>query len=128
MTDRVPDTPAMRRVERSFHPGRSGNVFIVQSAFWYLHSRPSRYAAMHGSPYRYDTHVPIIIASRQTRATTVPRLVGPEDIVPTIALMLGIEAPSGCVSEPLEEVLHQAGAGVLDSRRHRARMPLDSRE
>ena len=100
----IPDTPLMQRVQRSFHPQRSGNVVIVQEQYWFLHSQ-TQLAAMHGSPYAYDTHVPIIFAGGGITPQLVGRSVAPADIAPTLSAILGIIPPSGSTGTPLAEVL-----------------------
>lgn len=105
MSGRVPDDPIARSLQWSFHPQRSGNVLIFQSENWYLYNDPNSDAAMHGSPYRYDTHVPILFAGPGIRYAVVSRPVGPEDVAPTIAAYLGIDAPSGSVGTVLPEVV-----------------------
>ena len=60
---------------------------------------------MHGSPYAYDTHVPVMFAGPGITPQRVSRLVAPEDIAPTVAAYLGIAAPSGSVGEILVEVV-----------------------
>ena len=100
----IPDTPLMQRVQRAFHPQRSGNVVIVQEQYWFLHSQ-TQLAAMHGSPYAYDTHVPIIFAGGGITPQIVSRTVAPADIAPTLSALLGIIPPSGSTGTPLAEVL-----------------------
>jgi arylsulfatase A-like enzyme len=61
---------------------------------------------MHGSPYTYDTHVPLMFAGPGIPAgRRVSRRVAPCCVAPTIAYYLGIQAPSGSVGTPLEEVV-----------------------
>jgi predicted AlkP superfamily pyrophosphatase or phosphodiesterase len=98
---RVPETEPARLVSNSFHPQRSGHVMLVQDLFWYLASVPEEDAAKHGSPYNYDTHVPIFIAGPGIGHGTVDRRVAPRDIAPTITTYLGILAPSGSIGTPL---------------------------
>ena len=62
-------------------------------------------AAIHGSPWVYDTHVPIFFAGHNVRAQTIARRVAPNDIAATIASYLNIKFPSGSMGNPLEEVL-----------------------
>ena len=100
----VPDNPIMNKVQRSFHTKRSGNVVIVQDPYWYLYPKPEEFAGMHGSPYSYDTYVPIMIAGPGVGAQAVARPVAPEDIASTVALYLGTVPPSGSVGSPLVEV------------------------
>lgn len=83
------------RVERSFHVERSGDVVIVQSPFWYLYPDPEGYGAMHGSPYTYDTFVPILLAGRGLVPGVSYRAVTPAQLAPTVAAWLGIKPPSG---------------------------------
>jgi predicted AlkP superfamily pyrophosphatase or phosphodiesterase len=107
LAGRLPDDSVHRRVQMAFHPQRSGNVLVVQEQFWYLYTTPDVDAATHGSPYHYDTHVPLIVAGPGVRSGVVQRSVGPEEIAPTISTYLGIAAPSSSVSTTLVEVLEQ---------------------
>lgn len=104
MAGLVPDTQAARLTSNSFHPQRSANVMLIQDAFWYLASEPDGDAAMHGSPYPYDTHVPIMVAGPGIGHGTVDLRVAPRDIAPTISGYLGILAPSGATGSPLPEI------------------------
>ncbi|MEQ8766869.1 MAG: alkaline phosphatase family protein [Planctomycetota bacterium] len=100
----VPSDPVATRVVGSFHPERSANVTIVQRSGWYLwEGAGGIYAAMHGSPYNYDTHVPIVIFGAGTPKGRSARPVTPLDIAPTLANRLGILAPSGSSGEVLVE-------------------------
>ena len=62
-------------------------------------------AAIHGSPWVYDTYVPIFFAGHNVPAQTITRAVSPSDIAATIATYLKIKFPSGSIGNPLEEVL-----------------------
>lgn len=61
-------------------------------------------ASTHGSPWRYDTHVPIIFAGYDIKAQTISREVTPYDIAPTLSNKLGITLPSGATGTVLKEV------------------------
>jgi arylsulfatase A-like enzyme len=108
LVGRLPQTSLMRRMQRAFHPQRSGDVVLVQEQFWYMYVDAECCAAMHGSPYGYDTHVPVIIAGPGIAPATVRRAVEPASIAPTIAALLGVEAPSGSTAEVLPEVVGTA--------------------
>ena len=84
----------------------------MQEQFWFLHSTDEAaklglpgLAAIHGSPWAYDTYVPIVFAGLGLPARTIARRVETTDIAPTIAAILRIKPPSGSLGEPLEEVL-----------------------
>ncbi len=101
----LPDDPVCQRIQMAFHAQRTGHVLFIQDQFWYAYTAPEHDAATHGSPYRYDTHVPLIVAGPGIRRGVVHRPVGPEEIAPTLAAYLGIAPPSGSAVTTLCEVL-----------------------
>jgi predicted AlkP superfamily pyrophosphatase or phosphodiesterase len=101
----VTDNPILRKLQRAFHPKLSGSVLIVQDQFWYLYPNAEEFAAMHGSPYAYDTYVPIMLAGPGIPNQVVSRPVAPEDIAITIATYMGTKPASGSVGEVLYEAL-----------------------
>jgi arylsulfatase A-like enzyme len=102
----LPDTPLIRQIRRNFHPKRSGDIYLVQEPYWFLYSEESiPLCAIHGSPWRYDTYVPIIFGGMKVQGQRISRLVHPVDIAPTLSAYLGVKPPSGCVGTPLVEVL-----------------------
>lgn len=107
LEDRLPHDLTAARVARSFHPARSGDVIIAQSQGWYLYNGQRGDAAMHGSPYAYDTFVPLMFAGAKLQPRRVYREVHVEDIAPTITSLLGIKPPSGSIGRPLVEVLER---------------------
>ena len=82
------DTAALERVRRSFHPSRSGDIYVAQEPYWFLFDK-GPVAVMHGSPWRYDTHVPIVFAGPGIPTRRVHRHVQPG------ALLLGQLRPGG---------------------------------
>ena len=103
------DNDLMRSVIRNFHPKRSGDVYIVFEPNWFINDFDGlTVASTHGSPWSYDTYVPIVFAGAGLRAQTVDRRVQTVDIAPTLSAFLGIKPPSGSVGEPLEEVTSTA--------------------
>lgn len=101
----VGSDPILAKVQRAFHSRRSGNVLVVQNPSWYLYPKTEAYSAMHGSPYPYDTYVPIMFAGSDIRHRVVHRPVAPEDIACTITGYLNINPPTGSTGTPLIEVL-----------------------
>jgi hypothetical protein len=97
-------TAGVDQVKRNFHPSRSGDIYVVQEPYWFLFDK-GPIATMHGSPWRYDTHVPIIFAGPGITSRTVHRLVHPVDVAPTTAALLGMSPPSSAQGTPLVEVL-----------------------
>ena len=102
---RVPDaSPIARQVLRNFNPKRSGDVYIIYEPHWGTTFSGDVAVVNHGSPWVYDTYVPIIFSGWNISAKKISRYVETVDIAPTLALFLGTKLPSGSVGKPLEEV------------------------
>ena len=100
-----PDTLMMRAILRNFHPKRSGDVYVVFEPNVFINDFDGlTVASTHGSPWRYDTLVPVIFAGAGLEPQTVNRPVTPYDIAPTLADYLGVKTPSGAIGNPLSEV------------------------
>jgi predicted AlkP superfamily pyrophosphatase or phosphodiesterase len=103
---RLPEAPVIEQIRRNFHPKRSGDIYVLQEPYWYLYTDESLpLCTMHGTPWRYDTYVPIIFAGNNIKSGRVSRLVHPVDIVSTMAVRAGTKLPSGAAGNPLAEVL-----------------------
>ncbi|UCH21265.1 MAG: alkaline phosphatase family protein [Deltaproteobacteria bacterium] len=96
--------PLTAQVRRNHHVSRSGDIYIIQEPYWFLFDK-GPVKAMHGSPWRYDTHVPIIFMEPGIEPKRVHRLVHPVDVAPTIAALLGMSPPGSAQGSMLEEVL-----------------------
>lgn len=102
----LPQTPLALQAQRSFSPERSGDLFLVPKPFYYWSSYGEREAgATHGSPYEYDTHVPLLIWGAGIRPGHVTRPVGVVDLAPTLAQLLGVDAPTTRDGQVLPEAL-----------------------
>lgn len=105
-TDSLPDTLLTRSILRNFHAKRSGDIYLVFEANVFINDFDGlMVASTHGSPWRYDTYVPIMFAGADLTAAKVNRAVTPYDIAATLAAYLNVKPPSGSVGTPLLEVL-----------------------
>ncbi len=100
---RLPNDPIARRVAGGFHRQRSGDVWLITKPFSFI--AEGALATTHGSPYNYDTHVPIILFGAQVRRGRYHIECSPSDIAPTLAAMLGIEMPNLRTGRVLAEAL-----------------------
>jgi predicted AlkP superfamily pyrophosphatase or phosphodiesterase len=91
------------RAELSFYPARSGNI--------YYELRPNqlperqRMGTTHGSPWAYDTHVPLLWFGPGIHPGMHHAPVSVSDLAPTVSALLGIHEPSGSEGRVLEEML-----------------------
>ena len=107
-TGRVPNTPLIQSILRNYNPRRSGDIYVVFEPNRFINDFDGlRVAATHGSPWRYDTYVPIIFAGMGISARRIDRLVHTVDIAPTLSLLVGAKPPTGSFSAPLNEVLEE---------------------
>ncbi|MBZ5707692.1 alkaline phosphatase family protein [Nannocystis pusilla] len=95
LTGDAPDTGASVFLEgyrRSFFPGRSPDV-TMRFKEWTLAASFPR-GTSHGSPYRYDTHVPLIFFGGPVVAKTLAEPVGTVDVAPTLAEFIAVDPPA----------------------------------
>ena len=105
---KIPDTRLYQQILRNFNPKRSGDIYLVLEPHWFVNDFDGlTVASTHGSPWRYDTFVPVIFAGNGLAAKTVFREVQTVDIALTLSKYLKIKAPSGATGSPLSEVLDQ---------------------
>jgi predicted AlkP superfamily pyrophosphatase or phosphodiesterase len=89
------------RVIRSFHPQRSGDLEVLLDPYWIR----GKTVATHGSPYLYDSHIPLIFAGPGIRPGRYLGAAALNDAAPTLAGILDIEIPSGSVGRVLTEMI-----------------------
>jgi predicted AlkP superfamily pyrophosphatase or phosphodiesterase len=103
----IPRGPVYDRIANAFDRERTGNVYVVPKPGWLLATDPKSLTSMHGTPWSFDTHVPIAFYGNAVRAQHVLRPVDPRDIAPTLAMLLSIEAPRGASGSVLREILER---------------------
>jgi predicted AlkP superfamily pyrophosphatase or phosphodiesterase len=93
-----------QRVRNGFSPDHSGDLIVIHDPNWLGGGEGG---TTHGSPYSYDTHVPVIFwgARNLIRPGVYHGEAGVQDIAPTLATLLGIATPSGAVGRTLDEIL-----------------------
>lgn len=106
----LPRTPIAQRVQMAFHPQRSGDVFLVPEPFCFFSDEEYTAATTHGTPYAYDTHVPVLLMGAGIRPGVYSSPASPSDIAPTLAFLLGVAAPNGAVGQILNEAVDKQPA------------------
>jgi predicted AlkP superfamily pyrophosphatase or phosphodiesterase len=89
-------------MRNGFNAARSPNLMLIPEPYWILRQRTG---TTHGSPFDYDTHVPVIFHGPQVKAGRYSGNITPNDIAPTLANILEIETPSGSSGRVLSEIL-----------------------
>jgi predicted AlkP superfamily pyrophosphatase or phosphodiesterase len=97
----VADTPMGRKYLNSYSPQGSWYVMGVPQMF----TVGSAKGTDHASPYTYDTHVPLAFYGLPFRPGIYRSSVEPVDLVPTLASLLGINAPTQSVGRVLTDAI-----------------------
>ena len=105
-TSAVADTLLTRSVLRNFHRKRSGDIFLVFEPYVFINDFDGLIvASTHGSPWNYDTFVPVLFAGAGLKPQKVSRPVTPYDIASTLSAFVGAKPPSAAIGNPLPEVI-----------------------
>ena len=83
------DDPFHRLFSNSFDPKRSADLMLQLEEYQVT----TTLGTSHGSPYRYDTHVPILFLQPGVAPKRVEGRVRTIDMAPTLAEILGLEIP-----------------------------------
>jgi predicted AlkP superfamily pyrophosphatase or phosphodiesterase len=89
-------------VANGFHPERSPDVILIpepMSIVW-----ANKGGTTHGSPYSYDTHVPLIFYGSRVKPGVYSTVCSPCDIAPTLAVLFGVGLPTVSTGQVLQQV------------------------
>lgn len=83
------------------HAKRSGDIQLVVEPDWMA----GAITASHGSPYNYDTHIPLLFYGWGVKPGETFMRTAVADTAPTVAALLSILEPSGTVGTVIEPVI-----------------------
>jgi predicted AlkP superfamily pyrophosphatase or phosphodiesterase len=90
-------------VLNGYHAQRSGDVVLIPKPFVIPSS--SKTGTTHGSPYSYDTHVPVLFYGLAFKKGRYADEFYISDIVPTLCASLRMDVPPGCTGKPFVKAL-----------------------
>ena len=91
-------------VRRGWHRELSGDVMVVTKPYWFFGY--SSTGTTHGSPYNYDTNVPLILSGRKWfKPAYSGQYAETVDIAPTLAHVLQLRPPAASEGRVLTEAL-----------------------
>lgn len=97
----VTDDFVSRKVRNGFHYERASDLFVVAAPYWLFQGS----GTSHGTPFNYDSHVPIVFMGPGIKPGRYHQKVAVNDIAPTLATMLDVEPPAGAAGRVLTEIL-----------------------
>ena len=90
--------PLFDGMRNTWHPDVSGDVQYALQPYWMFGNA----GTTHGSPYEYDTHVPLLAwGPRWVKAGRRDARVEIADLAPTLAAILRVPPPGGSEGRPL---------------------------
>lgn len=104
MDDAVVPEPVKTMCINGYNRKRSGCIQIILDPAWYSSGHGAK-GTTHGSWNPYDTHVPLLWYGWGIRKGESYKQVNITDISPTVAALLHIQMPNGCVGHVLDDVL-----------------------
>ncbi|CAL1518424.1 alkaline phosphatase PafA [Chitinophaga sp. MM2321] len=99
----VPE-PIKSMISNGYNPKRTGSVMIIPEPGWY---QGFSKGTTHGNWNPYDVHIPLVFMGWHVKQGATTETVHMTDIAATLAAMLHIQMPNGCVGKPVKEVVKQ---------------------
>lgn len=94
-----------QRVMNGFNGERSGDIVFVQKPFAIPGSGKPGTGTTHGSPFSYDTHIPVLFYGSAFKTGRYADEFHITDIAPTLSAALGIQEPPSCTGKPMVKIL-----------------------
>ncbi len=94
--------PYYELFRNAFHPLRGPDIYLRFNQYTLVGK--SKFGTSHGTPYSYDTDVPLVFLSSITAAGRADERVKTVDIAPTLARLLGVIPPKDIDGQPLTKV------------------------
>jgi predicted AlkP superfamily pyrophosphatase or phosphodiesterase len=95
--------PVRSMVMNGYNPHRSGPIQLIPNAGWF--EAYGKTGTSHGTWNPYDTHIPLLFMGWGIHPGHTNQQVYMTDIAPTMAALLHIQMPNGCVGKPITAVL-----------------------
>ena len=92
------------RITNGYNARRSGDVYFLLKPNWFDGGATG---TTHGAWYPYDSHIPLVFMGWNVRPGKTNKTHYMTDISATLAAMLRIQMPSGCIGEPITELTNQ---------------------
>jgi arylsulfatase A-like enzyme len=97
--------PVRSMVMNGYYARRSGPIQLILNAGWF--EAHGKTGTTHGNWNPYDTHIPLLFMGWGIHPGHSNRTVYMTDIAPTLAALLHIQMPNGCVGRVIPEVLRR---------------------
>lgn len=87
-----------------YNPQRTGDIGIVGKPGWFSGRSTG---TTHGTPYAYDRHIPLLWYGWKIPKGQTSTAVTVADIAATLADLLSLLEPNGCIGHPIEDLMEK---------------------
>jgi hypothetical protein len=102
--DRTPlPEPVRTMVINGFHRVRSGGYQVIPNPGWF--DTNSKTGTTHGAWNPYDAHIPLLWYGWNIPKGETHTIVNMTDISATLAALLHIQMPNGCIGKPISDIV-----------------------
>jgi predicted AlkP superfamily pyrophosphatase or phosphodiesterase len=90
-------------LRKGYYPERGGDVLYMLKPFTLLYTDTE--GTSHGTPYAYDSQVPVVFAGKGIKPGMYLEEMDPIDVAPTLAALMEMGMPASAEGKPRAEVL-----------------------
>jgi arylsulfatase A-like enzyme len=98
--------PIQTMVTNGYYEKRCGVILTIPNPAWYENGGRTS-GTTHGTWNPYDTHIPLIWYGWHIHHGESETPVNMTDIAPTVAALLHIQMPNGCIGKPIPELFRK---------------------
>nr|WP_306455510.1 alkaline phosphatase PafA [Pedobacter panaciterrae] len=96
--------PIKMAITNGYNARRSGDIYYILKSNYF---EGGKTGTTHGAWFPYDSHIPCVFMGWNVKPGKTNKTHYMTDIAATLAAMLHIQMPSGCIGEPITELTHQ---------------------
>nr|WP_294872290.1 alkaline phosphatase PafA [uncultured Pedobacter sp.] len=96
--------PIKKAITNGYNARRSGDIYYILKSNYF---EGGKTGTTHGAWFPYDSHIPCVFMGWNVKPGKTNKTHYMTDIAATLAAMLHIQMPSGCIGEPITELTHQ---------------------
>lgn len=96
--------PMKTAITNGYNAKRSGDIYYILEPNWFSGGKTG---TTHGAWNPYDSHIPLVFMGWNVKPGKSNKTHHMTDIAATLAAMLHIQMPNGCVGEPITELTNQ---------------------
>lgn len=96
--------PIKKAITNGYNARRSGDIYYILKSNYF---EGGKTGTTHGAWFPYDSHIPCVFMGWNVKPGKTNKTHYMTDIAATVAAMLHIQMPSGCIGEPITELTHQ---------------------